>query len=138
MLDIVFSHVLTTAGLAWKLKMFVERVQLPNFSTSFGKPACLIAFSFSHFYWGIGFDNAKTTFSYSSISRSCYDFWIPRPVLQVFPMFLEVLDSEKMVVQSFLSKPLLIDGYKWDMRVFELNMKQHGTRNAIRMAILIS
>lgn len=53
-------------------------------------------------------------------------------------MFLEVLDSEKMVVQSFLSKPLLIDGYKWDMRVFELNMKQHGTRNATRMEILIS
>jgi len=37
----------------------------------------------------------------------------------------EVLDSEKMVVQSFLSKPLLIDGYKWDMRVYVLVTNVH-------------
>eukprot|EP00438_Fugacium_kawagutii_P021496 Skav226561 [mRNA] locus=scaffold1701:23035:33019:- [translate_table: standard] len=37
----------------------------------------------------------------------------------------EVLDSEKMVVQSFLSKPLLIDGYKWDMRVYVLVTDVH-------------
>ncbi|CAL1155247.1 unnamed protein product, partial [Cladocopium goreaui] len=37
----------------------------------------------------------------------------------------EVLDSEKLVVQSFLSKPLLIDGYKWDMRVYVLVTDVH-------------
>ena len=33
---------------------------------------------------------------------------------------LEVLEAEKLVVQSFLSRPLLIDGYKWDMRAAQL------------------
>ena len=28
----------------------------------------------------------------------------------------EVLEAERFVVQSFLSKPLLIDGLKWDIR----------------------
>ncbi|CAJ1451402.1 unnamed protein product [Effrenium voratum] len=33
---------------------------------------------------------------------------------------MSVLESEKLVVQNFLTKPLLIDGYKWDMRVYVL------------------
>ncbi|CAK9096024.1 unnamed protein product [Durusdinium trenchii] len=37
----------------------------------------------------------------------------------------EVFDAEKLVVQSFLEKPLLIDGYKWDMRVYVLVTSAH-------------
>lgn len=45
---------------------------------------------------------------------------------------LEVLDSEKLVVQSFLSKPLLIDGYKWDMRARNSDGKSEGRSEQVR------